>query len=47
MFLGMFIFLASVLTLLEEFGVITTNVKWGLPLALACFGLALIFNKDK
>ena len=43
MFLGLFIVLASLLTLLEEFGYITANVKWGLPLAFACFGLSLIF----
>ena len=36
--LGLFIVLASLLTLLEEFGYITANVKWGLPLAFACFG---------
>ena len=41
MFLGLFIVLASLLTLLEEFGYITANVKWGLPLAFACFGLSL------
>lgn len=28
MFLGLFIVLASLLTLLENIGVITTNVKW-------------------
>ena len=47
MFLGLFIVLASLLTLLEEFGYITANVKWGLPLAFACFGLSLIFEKLK
>ena len=47
MFLGLFIVLASLLTLLEEFGYITANVKWGLPLAFACFGLSLIFTKIK
>lgn len=47
MFLGLFIVLASLLTLLEEFGYITANVKWGLPLAFACFGLSLIFEKFK
>lgn len=45
MFLGLFIVLASLLTLLEEFGYITANVKWGL--AFACFGLSLIFEKLK
>ncbi|QOR12690.1 hypothetical protein [Haemophilus parainfluenzae] len=47
MFLGLFIVLASLLTLLEEFGYITTNVKWGLPLAFACFGLSLIYENFK
>lgn len=47
MFLGLFIVLASLLTLLEEFGYIKANVKWGLPLAFACFGLSLIFEKLK
>lgn len=44
MFLGLFIVLASVLTLLEDFGVITTNIKWGIPLAFACLGLSIIFE---
>ena len=44
MFLGLFIVLASLLTLLENIGVITTNVKWGMPLAFACLGLSIIFE---
>lgn len=47
MFLGLFIILASLLTLLEDFGVITSNVKWGLPLAFACLGLSIIFDNFK
>lgn len=44
MFLGLFIVLASLLTLLENIGVITTNVKWGMPLAFVCLGLSIIFE---
>lgn len=47
MFLGLFIVLASLLTLLEDFGVITTNVKWGMPLAFACLGLSIVFESFK
>ena len=47
MFLGLFIVLASLLTLLEHLGLITSNVKWGLPLAFACLGLSIIFDNLK
>ncbi|HDR1525730.1 TPA: hypothetical protein QB463_002017 [Pasteurella multocida] len=44
MFLGLFIVLASLITLLEDFDVITTNSKWGMPLAFACLGLSIIYD---
>ncbi len=44
MFLGLFIVIAGVISLLESMGVIVSDVKWGLPLAVICIGLSLIYN---
>jgi len=44
MFFGIFIFIAGVLSLLESTGVIISNVKWGLPLAVTCIGMSLIYE---
>lgn len=44
MFFGIFIFIAGVLSLLESTGVITSNIKWGLPLAVTCIGMSLIYE---
>ncbi|HHQ6628293.1 TPA: hypothetical protein ACSTL5_004861 [Serratia fonticola] len=44
MFFGIFIFIAGVLSLLENTGFITSNVKWGLPLAVTCIGMSLIYD---
>lgn len=44
MFLGLFIVIAGVISLLESMGVITSDAKWGLPLAVICIGLSLIYN---
>ena len=47
MFLGFFIIIASVLTLLEKFSVIQANVSWGVPLALICFGASMVYDEFK
>jgi len=47
MFLGLFIVAAGVLSLLESLNVISANVKWGMPLAVICFGLHLIYEAVK
>ena len=45
MFLGLFIIIASILTLLEKFSIIQANVDWGIPLALICFGASMIYDE--
>lgn len=47
MFLGIFVVIAGVLSLLEVFGLISTDVKWGMPLAVTCIGLSLLFDSIK
>lgn len=47
MFLGFFIIIASILTLLEKFSVIQANVDWGVPLALTCFGASMVYEEFK
>lgn len=47
MFLGIFVVMAGVLSLLEVFGLISTDVKWGMPLAVTCIGLSLLFDAIK
>lgn len=47
MFFGLFFVAAGILSLLESFGVISVNVKWGLPLAVICFGLYQIYEALK
>lgn len=47
MFLGIFIVLAGVLSLLESLGVVATEVKWGMPLAIICFGLHLVYEANR
>lgn len=44
MFFGIFIFIAGVISLLESTGVITSDTQWGLPLAVMCIGMSLIYN---
>lgn len=44
MFSGVFIVMAGILSLLESFGFISADVKWGVPLAIICFGLRLIYE---
>ncbi|EKQ3396864.1 TPA: hypothetical protein SI488_004382 [Escherichia coli] len=44
MFSGVFIVMAGILSLLESFGFISSDVKWGVPLAIICFGLHLIYE---
>jgi len=44
MFLGLFIVFAGVLSLMENLGVIAPDVQWGMPLAVICFGLHLIYD---
>lgn len=36
--------MAGILSLLESFGFISSDVKWGVPLAIICFGLHLIYE---
>lgn len=40
--LGLFIFIAGILSGLEVFGVINTGYKWFFPLIIACLGLAIM-----
>ena len=47
MFLGLFIVIAGIISLLESMGFIVSDVKWGLPLAVICIGLSLIYNAAK
>ncbi len=44
MFFGIFIMLAGALGLAEAIGLINTEVKWGIPLAITCFGASLIWE---
>ncbi|ENM2314469.1 TPA: hypothetical protein J1045_002612 [Escherichia coli] len=44
MFSGAFIVMAGILSLLESFGFISADVKWGVPLAIIFFGLHLIYE---
>lgn len=44
MFFGLFIFFAGVISLLENVGIIPGEARWGLPLAIICFGLSLILE---
>lgn len=47
MFLGIFIALSGILTLLEMFNVISSDMKWGMPLMFTCFGFSIIFDSFK
>jgi len=47
MFIGLFIVAAGVLSLLESLGMVATDVRWGVPLAIICFGLHLIYEAIK
>lgn len=47
MFLGVFIVAVGLLSLLEVLGVISADIKWGMPLAVICFGLSLIYDAVK
>lgn len=47
MFFGVFIILAGILSLLESYGVIAGDVKWGLPLAVICFGASIVYDSIK
>ena len=47
MFFGVFIILAGLLSLLESYGVIAGDVKWGLPLAIICFGMSMVYESVK
>jgi|GEM_PF-1208884 len=47
MFLGAFIILAGILSLLESLGVVAAEVKWGMPLAVICFGLHLVYEANR
>lgn len=44
MFFGIFITLAGALGLAEVTGLISTDVKWGIPLAVTCFGVSLVWE---
>lgn len=47
MFLGLFIVVFGLVSLLEVLGVVSADVKWGMPLAVICFGLHLIYEAIK
>ncbi|MBK5073624.1 hypothetical protein I2492_09950 [Budviciaceae bacterium CWB-B4] len=47
MFFGLFIILAGALSLLENFGIIQGDVKWGVPLAIICIGLNYVYTSIK
>ncbi|ELG64706.1 hypothetical protein A1YO_04439 [Escherichia coli KTE136] len=44
MFLGLFVVFAGFLYLLESLGFLPGNVEWGVPLAMICFGLHLVYE---
>ncbi|WPC06487.1 hypothetical protein SBP02_06945 [Pseudomonas benzenivorans] len=44
MFIGIFVMLAGALGLAEATGLINTDVKWGIPLAVTCFGASLLWE---
>ncbi|CAG9414397.1 hypothetical protein NVI2019_OHEONHNH_02188 [Providencia alcalifaciens] len=44
MFFGIFIVFAGIITLLENYGVISGDVKWGLPLAIIIYGLSVVYD---
>ena len=43
--IGIFIFLAGFMSILEVIGLIRTDIKWGIPLLFTCLGLALIISE--
>ena len=45
--LGIFIALSGILTLLEMFSVISSDMKWGMPLMFTCLGFSIIFDSFK
>lgn len=47
MFIGIYALLAGLLFLGETLGFIDPQAKWGLPLALACFGSSELWNVYK
>lgn len=47
MFLGIFIALAGILSLLEMFDIISSDVKWGMPLMFTCLGFSIIVDSFK
>lgn len=47
MYLGIFSVLAGLLSLFENIGVIKTEIKWGLPLAVICIGASIIHDQFK
>jgi hypothetical protein len=47
MFWGIFLVLAGLLGLTEALGLINTDVRWGMPLAIICFGGSVILDAYK
>lgn len=47
MYLGIFVLLAGLLSLLENINVINTDIKWGIPLAVICIGASIIHDHFK
>lgn len=47
MFVGIFLVLAGLLGLTEALGLISTDVRWGMPLAVICFGGSVIRDAYK
>lgn len=47
MFLGIFIALAGIISLLEICNIISSDVKWGIPLMFTCLGFSIIFDSLK
>ncbi|SED59489.1 hypothetical protein SAMN05421553_2945 [Pseudomonas anguilliseptica] len=47
MFFGIFLVLAGVLGLAEASGLVGAEVRWGMPLAVICFGGSVFWDAYK
>ncbi len=47
MFFGIFLVLAGVLGLAEAMGFLGPEVRWGMPLAVICFGCSVFWDAYK
>lgn len=47
MFFGVFLMLAGLMALAEALGLVTADMKWGMPLVVVCFGASLVWDSLK